>query len=69
MNGDELKCVRCDLGWRLQGEASDHEQQSLESKPCPGCGGLTLRLLRNTQDTPLRLPLSESRRQKTQSAA
>jgi hypothetical protein len=35
-------CAGCGIQWHRVGAASDFEKQTIESRPCPQCGGYTL---------------------------
>jgi hypothetical protein len=37
-----IRCLSCDRGWSMPSSSSIHEQQALESCPCPFCGAYTL---------------------------
>jgi ribosomal protein S27E len=38
----KITCASCGKAWTLAHRSSIYEQQSLESRPCPRCGGYTL---------------------------
>ena len=42
MDSWTVVCAGCGIQWHRVGKASEFECQSIESRPCPQCGGYTL---------------------------
>jgi len=38
----QVSCACCGKAWVLESSLSEYEQQTLESRPCPDCGGYAL---------------------------
>lgn len=42
MRSWSVVCGSCSVNWPRVGQFSDYERESIESRPCPGCGLYTL---------------------------
>lgn len=63
MDRVQIRCDGCERLWSVAGILSFYEKQAMEARPCPQCGGYTLRC-----EEPLKVEKTRKRRKEMAAA-